>query len=188
MFATRPLSDSEAETSEPPLARQLGPRRNKGQQRQQQQPPPWGESGGDKEANRGELAADTRLCVFAWQWDLFVRRNRSSAAAAAAAPNTGKVRNVQPSDCRVKMSAKKKEKRGKTRVCLAAQKSGGGVFTSPPFLLPRAVGNQLLRTGKTPFVLPPPVCCRFKRQSSATTGFPVPTAPSAGESWRLHMV
>lgn len=49
----------------------------------------------------------------------------------------------------------RKKKRSKTRVCLAAQKSGGGVFTSPPFLLPRAVGNQLLRTGKTPFVPPP---------------------------------
>lgn len=42
--------------------------------------------------------------------------------------------------------------RQKTTDNPTARKSGGGVFTSPQFLLPFSVGNQLLLAEETPFV------------------------------------
>lgn len=143
-------------------ARQLGPRQN------------TGSSGSCGRRHHGAKAAeinrrtagssqltlasvfspDSGICLYAGTARLPPRRILAKCATSS--------RQTAAWKCRRK---KKKRKKSKTRACLAAEKSGGGVFTSPPFLLPRAVGNQLLRTGKTPFV--PPPLRRLSRQSSA---------------------
>lgn len=60
---------------------------------------------------------------------------------------------------------------------LAAEESGGGVFTSERLLLPCALGYQLLRTGETPFV--PSAVPRQAERSGASLGQQRPLLPGA---------
>lgn len=66
----------------------------------------------------------------------------------------------------------------KSRGCPIAEKSGGGVFTSAPLLLPCTVGNQLLRTGETPFV----AVCLFR----AATLRSAQQRPLLHKGWELR--
>lgn len=86
------------------------------------------------------------------------------AGAARLPPSTGKCATSTSRQTAARDVHEEEEEGGrekKREFCCCGEIRGRCVFTSPPLLLllllllPCAVGNQLLRTGETPFV---PVC------------------------------
>lgn len=124
------------------------------------------ESGGGELCRLQGAAADTALSVWL---DSGICLTTGTARLLSS---TGECATSGPSDCRTD-SAKK------ARGCLVAKDSGGGLFTSPPFLLPCTVGKRLLRTRETPFVAV--LHCRFK-ESAAPGSVSEATAPSARQN------